>query len=95
MDVAEIAAIQKRGDAPTLPLCNSFALLHEGCELPSGEAKLDEKDTNQLFVNTLLESAEIMDKVSKEMVCLDPVTQSKVSDVVENVSIKSATLNTK
>lgn len=56
---------------------------------------MDENDTNKLSVNTLLESVEIMDRVSKEMVCLNPVSQSKVSDVVENVSIESAILNTK
>lgn len=56
---------------------------------------MDENDTNKLCVNTLLESVEIMDRVSKEMVCLNPVSQSKVSDVVENVSIESAILNTK
>lgn len=95
VEVAEISAIQKQGDASTLPLCNYFAPLHEDCERPSGEEKLDENDTNKLFVNTLLESAEIMDRVSKEMACLYPVSQSKVSDVVENVSIESAILNTK
>ncbi|RHN45349.1 hypothetical protein MtrunA17_Chr7g0229801 [Medicago truncatula] len=95
VEVAEISAIQKRGDTSTLPICNYFAPLHEDCERPSGEEKLDENDTNKLCVNTLLESVEIMDRVSKEMVCLNPVSQSKVSDVVENVSIESAILNTK
>lgn len=38
-EVPEIAALQKRGDSSTLPLHNSFDILHEDCELPQGEAR--------------------------------------------------------
>lgn len=44
MDVPEIAAIQKSGNSSTLSLHNSFDLLHEESELPSGKAHLADKD---------------------------------------------------
>lgn len=45
VDKAEIAAIQKSDDTSTLSLHNSFEILNEESELPSGEAKLADKDT--------------------------------------------------
>jgi len=48
VDVAEVAAIQKNGDSSTLVLHNSFELLVADCELPSGEARLGDKDLTHL-----------------------------------------------
>jgi hypothetical protein len=65
VDVPEIAAIQKRGDPSTLSLHNSFDILPVDSELPSG-AKLADKEPDHISYASLLESAEIVEKVSKE-----------------------------
>jgi len=76
VDVPEIAAIQKRGDSSTLSLHNSFEILHEDSELPLGEAMLTDKD--------LVDSTDIVDQVSKEVVLLNQIANSKVSDDLNN-----------
>lgn len=70
VDVPETATIQKSGNFSTWSLHNSFDTLHEECELPSGETQLAYKDPNHNSNDTLSESATIIDKVSKEIVCL-------------------------
>jgi len=94
VDVAEIAATQKSGNSSTPPLHNSFDLLLEDGELPSGEVRLADKDPNHISNVTLLESAEIVDKVSKEIVSLEQVAHSKVSVNVENDSYEPAAVLT-
>lgn len=95
VDVAEIVAIQKGVDPSTLTLLNSFDLLQEDSELPSGEVKLADKDPNHISNVTLLESAEIVEKVSKEIVSLDQDAHSKVSVIVENDIYEPVIVNTK
>jgi len=93
-EVPEIAALQKSGDSSALPLHNSFDILHEDCELPQGEAMLTDKDSHHNSNDTLNESAAIMDKVSKEIVCLIHSAHSHDPVVVENGSSKSAIVDT-
>ncbi|RHN81564.1 hypothetical protein MtrunA17_Chr1g0200541 [Medicago truncatula] len=95
VDVAEIVAIQKGIDPSTLPLHKFFDLLHEDCELPLGEVRLADKDPNHASSVTLLESAEIVEKVSKEIDRLDQDAHSKVSVNVENDTYEPVILKTK
>jgi len=94
VNVPEFAAIQQSGDSATLPLHNSFDLLHEKSALPSGEAMLAYKDTYHLSIDDLSESVEIVDKVSKKIVSLNQMAHSKVSGIVEIDSSETAHLNT-
>ncbi|RHN63194.1 hypothetical protein MtrunA17_Chr4g0055681 [Medicago truncatula] len=94
MDVPEIATIQKSGNSSTLSLHNSFDLLHEESELPSGEAQLSDKDLNHISKVTLIDSAEIVDKVSEEIVSLSQAAYYKDSDALKSVSYESANLIT-
>ncbi|KEH43382.1 DUF4283 domain protein [Medicago truncatula] len=61
-------------------------------ELPSGEAELVDKDPNQISNITLVDSVEIVDKVSEEIVSLSQVAHSKDSDTLQNVSDESVFL---
>jgi len=94
VDVPEFAAIQKKGDPSTLSLHNSFDILQEDSELPSGEAELADKEPNHISNATLLESTEIVEKVSKLTICLDQDANPKVSDNMANDTYEPAFLNT-
>jgi len=92
-DVLEIATTQRRGDSSTLSLHNSFDILHEDSELPLGEVMLADKDTNHNSIVELVESTVIIDQVSKEIVHLNQIANSKVSDDVNNEPSEPAILN--
>lgn len=87
--------IQKKGDSSTLPLHNSFDILLEESEPPLGEAMLADKDTNHNSTVDLVESTDIVDQVSKEIVLLNHTANSKVSDDMNNEPSESATLISK
>jgi len=95
VDEAVIAATQKSKDSLTLRLHNSFDLLHDDRELPSGEVMLVDTETNHISKDTLLKSAEIVDEVSKEIVILNHVAHSEVSGNVEIDSSEPAIMNSK
>lgn len=92
VDMPEIAAIQESLNSPTLSLHNSFDLLYEESELPSGETQLVNKDPNQISNVTLVDSAEIVDKVSEEIVSLSQTAHFKDSNNLQNVSDESVSL---
>lgn len=84
VEVPENAAIQKRRDSSTLSLHSPFDILHEESELPLGEATLVDKDTNHNSTDDLVDSTDIVDQVSKEVVLLNQISNSKVSDDLNN-----------
>ena len=94
VDEAETVAVQKSRDSLSLPVHNSFDMLHDECELPSGEVMLVNNETNPVSKVTLVDSAEIVNKVSEEIVSLSQAAHSKNFDALKNVSYESTNLIT-
>lgn len=89
VDEAEIAAIQKSDDTSTLSLHDSFEILNEESELPSGEAKVADKDTCRISNDDIFGDSEIVDKIFKEGVSLNKPAHSKAHGTLKNAPGKS------